>query len=53
MVGGSGVCYVYVCSICVCMVVGPFVWHGVGQGKGGGGLAGLVAVKLQCVNCLL
>ena len=45
MVGDSGVCYVCF-HICVGMVVGPLVWH-VGGGKAGGGVAGLVAVKLR------
>ena len=40
------VCFVCVCSICVCMVVRPLVWHGVGGGKGDGGVVGLFAVKL-------
>ena len=41
------VCVVCVFSICVCMVVGPLVWHGVGGGKGDWDVAGLFAVKLQ------
>ena len=36
--------------ICVGMVVGQLVWHGVDGGKGGGGVPGLVAVKLRCVK---
>ena len=52
MVDGSGMCCVcvFVFPICVCMVVGPFVWHGVGGGKGDWGVAGLVAVKLRFVK---
>ena len=42
MVGGSGVCYVGVFSLCVFMVAGPLVWHGVDGGKGDGGATGLV-----------
>ena len=34
----------------VCMVVDPLVWHGVGGGKGDGGVVGLVAVKLRFVK---
>ena len=52
MVDGSGMCYVCV-SICVCMVVGPLVWHGVGGGKGDVGLAGMIVVKLRFVKILL
>ena len=44
------VCVMCVFSICVCMVVGPLVWHGVGGGKGDGGVVGLVAVKLRFVK---
>ena len=39
------------CTICVCMVVGQLVWHGLGGGKGDVGVAGLVAVKLRFVKC--
>ena len=40
VVGGGGGCEWSVCSVCLpyvgWTVVGPLVWHGVGQGKGCG-----------------
>ena len=36
--------------MCVGMVVGQLVLHGVDGGKNGGGVPGLVAVKLRCVK---
>ena len=44
------VCVMCVFSICVWMVVGPLVWHGVGGGKVDVRVAGLVAVKLWFVK---
>ena len=44
VVGGRGGCEWYVFSVCLphvgWMVVGPLVWHGVGQGKGCGAWLG-------------